>query len=258
MTMDELRVKQYFERIGLEMPAQIIPDAELLKKLTFHQIISIPYENLQFLTKKMVPCSPDPLFQRIVIEKQGGICQDVAGLFAWFLSELGYQVVQVGATPFMERIRSHIHKTLIVTDCDGIEWLTEVAYTPFISNKLPLRFLMDIDQVSGDEVFRLENRDGKICLIGPYNDASFSLDYWDISYDLGTKIKRNTILGLDPAGSIKRNFSIGTPEGRRTLVGNIYRESFGDRIYSYECSKEMLPWAYSQFGLIYDESLEEP
>ena len=36
--MDEARVKQYFERIGLVMPKKIIPDAQLLKKLTINLI----------------------------------------------------------------------------------------------------------------------------------------------------------------------------------------------------------------------------
>ena len=93
--MDTERVKLYFERIGLQMPEVIVPDAELLKKLTFHQIISIPYENTQFLTGQYVPCEPEPLFQRIVVEKKGGICHDVAGLFGWFLTELGYQVMPI-------------------------------------------------------------------------------------------------------------------------------------------------------------------
>ena len=43
--MDTARVKQYFERIGLPMPQKIVPNAELLQQLTFHQIISIPFEN---------------------------------------------------------------------------------------------------------------------------------------------------------------------------------------------------------------------
>ena len=50
--MDTARVKQYFERIGLPMPQKIVPDAELLQQLTFHQIISIPFENTQLLIKK--------------------------------------------------------------------------------------------------------------------------------------------------------------------------------------------------------------
>ena len=117
--MDKERVKLYFERIGLEMPKEIVPDSALLQKLTFHNIISIPYENTQFLTKKIIPCDTDSLFQRIVIEKKGGICHDVNGLFGWFLSELGYKVVSVGAISYLKKLQEHIHKTLVVTDIDG-------------------------------------------------------------------------------------------------------------------------------------------
>lgn len=250
--MDEARVKQYFERIGLVMPEKIVPDAQLLKKLTFHNIISIPYENTQFLTKQVTPCDPDALFQRIVVEKKGGICHDVSGLFEWFLRELGYEVMPVGTVSFLEKLKSHIHKTLIVTDCEGTQWLTEVAYTPFISNKEPILYVPNQKQVFGDETFCLEERDGVMCLIGPTESSSYRLERPGITPELGNKIKRYTVMGKDWAGPVKRMLTIGTPEGRRTLVGTSYREYFGKTMYSYDCTQDMLPWAYAQFGLRYE------
>ena len=254
--MNEVKVKQYFERLGLAMPDTIIPDSELLKKLAFHNLISIPYENLQFLTKQIIPCDPDSLFQRIVVEKKGGICHDIAGLFGWFLSELGYKVVQIGTRSLSEKQSSHIHKSLIVTDCEGTEWLTEIGFTPYMKNKAPIKFIMDIDQTFGDETFRFEERDGKICFIGPTEIASYRIEYWNIGPEIGTKIKELTIEGKDPLGPQKRCIDIGTPEGRRMLVGNLYKEYFGDSVYSYECTPEMLPWAYAQFGLKYEKNSE--
>ena len=47
----------------------------------------------------------------------------------------------------------------------------------------------------------------------------------------------------------KEVFSIVTPEGRRTLTGKRYRESFRNDLYQYECPDELMPWAYAQFGL---------
>ena len=47
----------------------------------------------------------------------------------------------------------------------------------------------------------------------------------------------------------KEVFSIVTPQGRRTLTGKLYRESFGSDLYQYECPDELMPWAYAQFGL---------
>ena len=256
--MDEVRVSQYFERIGLTMPENIVPDAALLEKLVFHNIISIPYENTQFLTKKYIPCNTDDLFQRIVLEKKGGICHDVAGLFGWFLTELGYDVLPVGTVSFQEKLRSHIHKTLIVTDCEGTRWLAETAFSTFMSNKKPIRFVPGMKQLLDGEEFLLEERDGKMCLIGPSVNASFRMEYPGITPEIGTKIKEFTVAGRDPAGKVKRMFSIGTPEGRRTLFGNSYREYFGDRIYSYDCPPEQLPWAYAQFGLQYEDPCDVP
>ena len=249
--MDEIKVKQYFERIGMTMPETIVPDAELLKKLVFHNIISIPHQNTQFLTKKIIPCETEALYQRIVVEKKGGICHDVAGLFAWFLSELGYGVVQVGTTSFLEKIRSHIHKTLVVTDCSGTEWLAETAYTTSFNCKSPIRFVCDVEQHFGDETFRFEKRDGIICLISPNEEGSFRMERWNVSNALGTYIKEYTIAGSDPVGKPRRMFTMGTPEGRRTLYGNSYREYYGKEFHSHMCTPDTLPWAYAQFGLVY-------
>lgn len=252
--MDERKVRQYFERIGMTMPETIIPDAELLKKLTFHNIVSIPFENTQLLTKKIVPCDLEALFRHIVVEGKGGICHDIAGLYGWFLTELGYKVVPVGCLPFHEKIRSHIHKSLIVTDCEGTEWLTEIAFTSSMNNKTPIRFVPGQKQILTGEEYLIEERDGKMCLIGPSETASFRMEYPDIPLEIGTKIKEFTVAGNDPAGEIKRMFTIGTPMGRRTLYGNSYREYVGSTYYSYDCPQELLPWAYAQFGLKYEET----
>ena len=251
--MDKERVKLYFERIGLEMPEEIIPDADLLQKLTFHTIISVPYENTQLLTKKYVPCDVDSLFQRIVVEKKGGICHDVNGLFGWFLGELGYKVVSVGTCSFLEKIKTHIHKTLVVTDVNGDEWLTEAAYAGFINNKNPIRFIPGLEQTFGDETFRIEEIDGKFCLLGPDDKGSFSMEHWNMPPEIGTRIKEVMIENEDPAGPMRRSLAIGTPEGYRTLNGNSYLEYFGSQEYRYECTPETIPWAYAQFGLVCEE-----
>ena len=251
--MDKARVEQYFERIGLAMPEEIVPDAALLQKLIFHASISIPYENTQFLTKKIVPCNIDSLFQHIVVEKKGGICHDINGLFGWFLGELGYKVVPVGTFSFLEKIQSHMHKTLVVTDIDGNEWIAETAYAGFFCCKNPIRLVPGLEQTFGDETFRIEKIDGKFCLLGPTDKASFRMEYWDIPPEIGTRIKELTIEGKDPAGSIRRSIAINTPEGYRSLIGNGYRERFGSEEYNYECTPETLPWAYAQFGLVPEE-----
>ena len=251
--MDKERVKLYFERIGLEMPEEIVPDITLLKKILYHNIISIPYENTQFLKREITPCDADKLFQRIVIEKKGGICHDVNGLLGWFLEELGYKVVSVGTVSFLKRIQTHIHKTLVVTDINGDEWLTEAAYSGLFKNKEPIRFVPGLEQTFGDETFRIEEIDGKFCLLGPNDKGSFRMEHWNIEPGISSRIKELTIEMYDPAGPIRRSFAIGTPEGYRTLIENSYREIFGSQEYNYECTPETLPWAYAQFGLAYED-----
>ncbi len=251
--MDKARVAQYFERIGLKMPDQIVPDAALLKKLTYHCNISIPYENTQFLTKKITPCDPDSLFRRIVVEKKGGICHDINGLFGWFLGELGYKVVPVGTISFFDKIKTHVHKTLVVTDMNGDEWITETAYAGMFKNKYPIRFVPGLEQTFGDETFRIEKIDGDFCLLGPTEKASFCMKHWNITPEIGYRIKELTLEYEDPAGHPVRSIAIGTPGGYRTLRAETYTEIFDSEEYTMECTPETLPWAYAQFGMVPEE-----
>lgn len=251
--MNETEVRQYFKRIGLEKPEHIVPDAALLKKLVYHQIISIPYENTQFLTGKTVPCEPEALFRNIVVERKGGICHDIATLFGCFLTELGYKVRPFGTVSFSEELKSHIHRTLVVTDCEGNEWLTEIAFTIFVNLKEPLRLVPGSDQVCGGEVYRFEKRDNKMCLLAPKEKACYIMEYPDLPLEIGNWVKEETLLGHDPVGKIARRFSVGTAEGRRTLVDNGYREYFDGTLYSLDLTPETLPWAYAQFGLDYEQ-----
>lgn len=251
--MNEAQVREYFKRIGMTVPEHVVPDETLFRKLVYHQIISIPYENTQFLTGKTVPCEPGALYERIVTEGQGGICHDISTLFGCFLAELGYAVRPFGTVSFLEELKSRIHRTLVVTDCEGNEWLTEIAFSIFINLKEPLRFVPGVDQVCGGEVYRLEKRNDKMCLLAPKEKACFTMEYPDLPLETGNWVKEQTLLGHDPAGKIVRHFSIGTAEGRRTLVGNGYREYFGDVLYSHDLTPETMPWGYAQFGLAYEE-----
>lgn len=52
----------------------------------------------------------------------------------------------------------------------------------------------------------------------------------------------------------KEAFQIEKRDGVMCLIGpdvNSYREYFGEEVYTFECTKEDLPWAFAQFGMEY-------
>lgn len=82
----------YFERIGLTYRDTLIPDAALLKKLQYAHVTHVPYETTEIVDRHPLSLEDDDLFQKVVVEKRGGYCFELNGLFAWLLRSLGYSV----------------------------------------------------------------------------------------------------------------------------------------------------------------------
>ena len=87
--MEKVKVEKYFKRIGLEMPENIVPNAELLSKLHYAHCTHVPYENLDILRSVPLDLDYDSLFDKIVTRGRGGYCFELNGLLGWLLRELG-------------------------------------------------------------------------------------------------------------------------------------------------------------------------
>ena len=59
-------VKKYFDRIGMEMPENIVPDSELLRKLHFAHCTHVPYENVDMIRGIPTSLTEEGLFKKIV------------------------------------------------------------------------------------------------------------------------------------------------------------------------------------------------
>ena len=106
--MEREKVKKYFERMGLELPEQIVPDSALLRELQFAHCTHIPYENLDIIRGIPLSLDVDDLYKKIVEEGKGGFCFELNGLFAWLLRELGYGVTEYAARYLRGEKEKHI------------------------------------------------------------------------------------------------------------------------------------------------------
>ena len=252
--MDTEKVRRYFERLGMKMPEKIIPDGELLDRLHYMHSISVPYENLDFLTGKLTPTDADTAYSSVVLNHRGGMCLDLSTLFGWLLEELGYGVEYVGAY-MSDRPETSIrwHKLLRVTDCSGLMWWCDVARIN-TSGKHPFLMKPDLIQVTDGETYRFE-KDSEDSwslwfLTGDKWVRKFEASDWNVSVQETNEQKYTTLSRFpDHAIVVGRYFDIRTPFGSRSLHGNIYRESFSNSVYQFECTDKTLPWAYAQFGL---------
>lgn len=80
----------YFQRIGYTGTPQ--PNYETLKALHRAHLLTITYENLDIHLGRYLPLDEAAMYEKIVVQRRGGWCYEMNGLFAWALRQIGFQV----------------------------------------------------------------------------------------------------------------------------------------------------------------------
>ena len=122
-------ISAYLERIGIKERGAA-PDLAFLNSLIYHHHTHIPFEDLDssYLKRPVVLDIPS-LFEKIVVNRRGGYCYEMNGLFTRLLLDLGYHARSV----FCRIIRGRdflppcTHRGIIV-DLEGKQYFCDVGY----------------------------------------------------------------------------------------------------------------------------------
>lgn len=247
------KVKEYFRRLGLDMPENIVPDSELLKKLHYAHCTTIPYENLSILRGIPLPMDPEGQYEKIVTQGQGGYCFELNGLFGWLLRRLGYEVTDYAARYLRgeSEIPMRRHRVLGVRATDGL-WCCDVGIGE-VCPRYPLRLEAGTEQAQFDECYRFE-RDEALgwVLMDRY------LGQWRRFYSFTEEpqLDRDFIAlsfycekHPDSPFIHQEMFSLKTAQGRITLDGHEFREFVNGQVSARQLSEAEMPGAYEKFGL---------
>lgn len=88
-----LDLKKYFKRIGMEYEENIAPSNELLKKIQYNHMISVPYENLDLVDGVLLSLEPCDIYDKVVNKGRGGYCFELNGLLEYMLKKIGFECV---------------------------------------------------------------------------------------------------------------------------------------------------------------------
>lgn len=252
--MERMKVEKYFKRIGLEMPENIVPDGELLKKLHFAHCTTVPYENLDIIRGIPLRLNDEGLFQKVVEEGKGGYCFELNGLFAWLLRQLGYKVTEFASRYLRgeSSIPMRRHRVLKVEAVDGV-YCADVGIGE-VCPRYPLRLEEGLEQPQFDECYRFD-KDSFLgwVLMDKYKgqwrqfysfteEPQLPQDYEALSCYC-EKHPDSPFIHAEM-------FSLKTAQGRITLDGNVYKEFVNGEVYVKELSEEEMPEAYARFGLV--------
>jgi N-hydroxyarylamine O-acetyltransferase len=147
----------YLSRIGVD-DLEVAADERTLRLLQRRHLLSVPFENLDIHWKRPIVLDIDRFYKKIVINRRGGFCYELNGLFSGLLKDIGFTARLVSARVGNEHgafSPEYDHAAIIVTIGEE-EFLTDVGFGEFAAK--PLRLVPDIEQTDETGVFVLRHR----------------------------------------------------------------------------------------------------
>jgi len=151
--MSPKNIQKYLSRIGIEKTAPY--DVFFLKELHRRHLFTAPFENLSIHNNEKIILDTENFFEKIIINKRGGFCYELNGLFYELITSLGFNSKMISARVFnKEGIPGpeFDHMALIV-EIDRSEYLCDVGFGDLCIE--PLKFIPDEIQYDSDKQFKI-------------------------------------------------------------------------------------------------------
>lgn len=140
---------------------------------------SIPFENLSPFTGEPVLLEHERLFEKLVLQRRGGYCFELNGLYAWLLSQLGYDFqVFLGRVQTQSPEPGPLTHQFAIVRLGGREWLCDVGFGGR-GIRAPMPLEIGRVEIQDSEAFRLtESAHFGIGLQQQMDDGSWMPLYW--------------------------------------------------------------------------------
>jgi N-hydroxyarylamine O-acetyltransferase len=133
--VDDTLVNEYLSRIGATRPAR--PDLDGLRHLQERQVMSVPFENLDYHLGAPIHMD-ERVLEKIVHRRRGGGCYESNPALWFLLTALGYRADILPGQVFRERLGAPMCHLALRVDVDGERWLVDTGFGR--NSRLPLRF----------------------------------------------------------------------------------------------------------------------
>ncbi|HEX9839060.1 MAG TPA: arylamine N-acetyltransferase [Anaerolineales bacterium] len=212
----------YLARI--DYSGHVKPDVQTLRGLQFAHLLHVPFENLDIGLNRPIQLREEALWNKIVIQKRGGFCYELNGLFARLLLEIGFDVTYLNARVFNREGELGIdydHLALLVKIPGQSErWLADVGFGDSFNE--PLNFEDRGEQAQGLRTYRVEQTLGGYITWQTNYDGSWERQYFfnlqphnfPADYEAACLYHQTSPESSFTRGSI---ISRATPDGRVSL-----------------------------------------
>ncbi|VAX39054.1 hypothetical protein MNBD_PLANCTO02-127 [hydrothermal vent metagenome] len=150
-----LNIDSYLERIQFSDTPRV--DLSTLRELHKQHVFTIPFENLDIHFGNPISLEISSLFKKLILNKRGGYCFELNGLFQSLLESLGFQVFSTAGRVLFdsEGIPPRSHRLLIVT-LEKEQWLVDVGFGAYgLLEPIPL--IVGGEYTQFGEEFKLEH-----------------------------------------------------------------------------------------------------
>ena len=222
MQANNFSLQKYCERIGYEGRPKA--DAQTLKQLMRHQLMTVPFENLDVQAGKVVSLVPEEIVEKIIDRNRGGYCYEVNGLFAMALETLGIEYQFVAARPMFYPVKRPKTHMAIIATVEDKQWLCDLGFGSY-----GIRVPMDLAEIGkpikqDHDLFMLEKSEAGEYLLKAYVDDAWANQYaFDLSpWEWIDFAPANYLNSTHPDAIFvqKRLVIIQNLAGRTILLGN--------------------------------------
>lgn len=143
-------VSAYLNRINYRGSTE--PTLETLRGIHRAHLLTVPFENLDIHRNRRIVLDEAALLEKIIVNRCGGFCYELNGLFASLLRQMGFDVTIFSANVLHGGIPAEVdHLTLLIQLEE--RWIADVGFGD--SSRLPLRLDYEGEQFGVDSTYRI-------------------------------------------------------------------------------------------------------
>ncbi|MBC3540173.1 arylamine N-acetyltransferase [Rufibacter sediminis] len=147
-------IQLYLDRINYK--GSISVSKNVLFELQAAHLLSVPFENLDIHYKNKIRLDILSIYKKIVINRRGGFCYELNGLFYHLLKNIGFDVRMVSGRVYSKdgSYGAEYDHLAIVVNVDGKKYLVDVGFGKF--SYKPLEILSGVNISDEFGVFRFD------------------------------------------------------------------------------------------------------
>lgn len=168
----EINIEKYLNRIDFHNT--IVIDEDSLFRLQKQHLLNIPFENLDIHYGKNISLSIKDIYKKIIIQKRGGFCYELNGIFHQLLKQLGFSAKLISARVHTDKgnYSPEYDHLAIIVKLGSKEFLVDVGFGKFSLEPL----LLNAKQIIKDDY------------------GLFQFDKYDTDYYRINEIKNNELI----------------------------------------------------------------